>query len=157
MNKKKMIIIVAMVSLFLLGSVGAGFYLIWTKISNMTSPAQTAAGVAEKKPGKDKPAGMGPVLNLDTFIVNLADDDAQRFLKTTITLEMNAPEAIEEANSRLPQIKDYIVTLLPTKKSTDVLSADGKQILRTQLTAGLNRFLTKGKIASLYFTDFVIQ
>lgn len=157
MNKKKMIIMIAMISLFLMGSIGAGFYLVWNRISNIGSPVQASEEVGEKKSIDEKAAAMGPVLNLETFIVNLADDDAQRFLKTTISLEMDAPEAVEEATSRLPQIKDYVVTLLPTKKSVEILSAEGKQILRSQLTDGLNRFLTKGKIDSLYFTDFVIQ
>ena len=156
MSKKKMVIIFAVISLFLIGSVGAGFYVIWNKLSGMTPPAE-AAGNPEAQADALKLPQIGPILDLNTFIVNLADEDMQRFLKTSISLEMNAAEGLDEATTRMPQIKDYIVTLLPTKKSTELLSAEGKQVLRNQLAEGLNRFLTKGKINSLYFTDFVIQ
>ena len=157
MSKKKMIIIIAVISLFLMGSVGAGFYVIWTKLSGITPPAEAAGNAEAQKAEAEKPPQIGPMLDLNTFIVNLADEGVQRFLKTSISVEMSAAEALEEATTRMPQIKDYIVTLLPTKKSAELLSAEGKQVLRNQLTEGLNRFLTKGKINALYFTDFVIQ
>ena len=157
MSKKKMIMIIAVISLFLIGSVGAGFYVIWTKISGMTPPAEAAGNAKAQKAEAENSQQIGPILDLNTFIVNLADEGGQRFLKTSISVEMTAVEAIEEATTRMPQIKDYIVTLLPTKKSADILNAEGKQVLRDQLTEGLNRFLTKGKINALYFTDFVIQ
>lgn len=151
-----MIIIIAVISLVLMGSVGAGFYVIWTKLSGMAPPAG-AAGNPEAQADAEKVPQIGPILDLNTFIVNLADEDTQRFLKTSISLEMLAAEGIQEANDRMPQIKDYIVTLLPTKKSAELLSAEGKQILRNQLMEGLNQIMTKGKINALYFTDFVIQ
>lgn len=155
--KKKMVIVVALVLVLLLGAVGAGFYVIWNKLSNLTPPAQASAGAEVAAEEESGPPPVGPILDLNTFIVNLADEDVQRFLKTSISLEMDAPEGLEEATTRLPQIKDYVVTLLPSKKSADILSTEGKQVLRTQLIDGMNRFLTKGKVNTLYFTDFVIQ
>ncbi|WP_373499198.1 flagellar basal body-associated protein FliL [Desulfococcus sp.] len=154
---KKLVIIIGVVLVFLLGAGGAGFYVIWTKISNLAAPAQATETAGAQKTEAEKGPQVGPVLDLSTFIVNLADEDAQRFLKTSIAVEMDSDLAVTEATSRLPQIKDYIVTLLPTKKSAEILSTEGKQVLRSQLTEGLNRFLSKGKITSLYFTDFVIQ
>lgn len=154
---KKMVIIIGVVLVLLLGAGGAGFYVIWTKVSKLgaTAPAPDAEKAAAET--ADKGPTVGPVLDLSTFIVNLADEDVQRYLKATISVEMDGEPALAEATERLPQIKDYIVTLLPTKKSAEILSSEGKQVLRTQLTEGLNRFLAKGKITSLYFTDFVIQ
>jgi flagellar FliL protein len=155
--KKKMVIIVAVVLLFLLGAVGAGFYVIWSKISNLTPPAQATENAGAPAEDGEAASQVGPILDLKTFIVNLADEDMQRFLKTSISVEMDSDEGLEEANQRLPQIKDHIVTLLPTKTSAEILSAEGKQVLRSQIVEGLNGFLSKGRITSLYFTDFVIQ
>lgn len=152
---KKLVIIIGVVLVLLLGAGGAGFYVIWTKVSNLGAPAPDAEKAAAEM--ADKGPKVGPMLDLSTFIVNLADEDVQRYLKTSISVEMDGEPALTEATDRMPQIKDYIVTLLPTKTSAEILSSEGKQVLRTQLTEGLNRFLSKGRITSLYFTDFVIQ
>jgi flagellar FliL protein len=157
MNKKTVIIIAAGL-LFLVGALGAGFYLIWNKISTLENQAQaTVEGEEPATGGEAVATQVGPVLDLSTFIVNLSDEDLQRFLKTSIAVEMDSEDGLEEANRRMPQIKDHIVTLLPTKTSKEILSAEGKNVLRTQLMEGLNGLLSTGRITALYFTDFVIQ
>lgn len=154
MNKKS-VMIISGVLLLLVGAIGAGFYIMWSRVSSLTPQAQSTENDAAQE--SEKASQVGPMLDLSTFIVNLADEDGQRYLKTSISIEMDGDPGLSEATSRLPQIKDFIVTLLPTKTSTEILSSEGKQVLRTQLTEGLNRFLSKGKITSLYFTDFVVQ
>jgi len=63
----------------------------------------------------------------------------------------------EEMDKRLPQVKDIIVTLLPTRKFDDIQTVEGKLALRDELMQRLNKILTQGKVTNIYFTEFVVQ
>ena len=64
---------------------------------------------------------------------------------------------IEELEKRLPQIRDKILMILPTKQYADIATTTGKLALRDEIMASLNTFLKKGQISNIYFTEFVVQ
>ena len=154
MSKGLTIMLVSAVVLILL-LVGAGFYLIWTKVSALdqagadTAQEETAAAEEEKK--------MGPVYTLDTFIVNLADKGGKRYLRTSMELELKDEEVNEKIETRLPQVKDAILMILPTKTMANVNNTAGKNALREELMSSLNGFLGPESVTYIYFTEFVIQ
>jgi flagellar FliL protein len=76
---------------------------------------------------------LGPIFSLDTFIVNLADKGGKRYLRITIDLELDSEELESEVTKRLPQVRDSILTILPTKRFEDIRSAKGKTALRDQM------------------------
>ena len=39
----------------------------------------------------------------------------------------------------------------------DTTSVEGKEVLRNEIIRRLNSFLDQGKVAEVYFTDFVVQ
>jgi len=57
------------------------------------------------------------------------------------------------------QIKDTLLRVLSSKKSEDVLSADGKERLKEELIEGLNEAvaLEEPPLTAVYFTEFIIQ
>ena len=71
---------------------------------------------------KEQEVAMGPIYKLDTLIVNLADQGGKRYLRITMDLELkpaeniDAKEVIDEMDKRLPQIRDTILMILPTKQ-----------------------------------------
>jgi len=106
---------------------------------------------------------MGPLYRLDTLIVNLADQGGKRYLRTTMELELKPnekvdnSEVVEEIEKRLPQLRDTILMVLPSKLYADISTTPGKISLRDELVAKLNPLLKKGKILKIYFTEFVVQ
>jgi flagellar FliL protein len=101
---------------------------------------------------------MGKVVALDTFIVNLADQGASRYLRVTMDLEITGgktPE--EEVTRRTSQLRDAVLMILPTKKFTDIVSTEGKTALRDEIMGALNGLLTTSKVSRIYFKEFVIQ
>lgn len=122
---------------------------------------------------------------LDTFIVNLSETGA--FLKVKMLLEFDeAPlkKAEEELakhgagggeggghggggasglpgylGHREPMIRDAIIRVLATKKSTEVLSSDGKEHLKEQIIEAVNEAvsLEEAPVQQVYFTEFIIQ
>lgn len=161
MSKKIIIIIIGVVFLFM-GTMGAGFFILWTKMS--TAVAQVQAGVAGEQGEEDidteeeaEEIAIGTIYKLDTMIVNLADKGGKRYLRITMELELSAPELIEEIEMRLPQLRDSILMILPTKTYDDIGTTEGKIGLRDMLLARLNSFLKTGQIVTIYFSEFVVQ
>jgi flagellar FliL protein len=89
--------------------------------------------------------------------VNLADRGGKRYLRVTMALELSDPEAMTTIESRLPQVRDAILMILPTKKYEDVSTTEGKIALRKEIMEKINSLMTKGQVNNLYFTEFVVQ
>lgn len=138
-------------------------------------------GVAETKiryVEKPKVSIMEPMRER---IVNLADAGAMRYLKTTLVLEMvdyksketptgeaytaRQAEMKKELAGSMPVIDDEITSTLTAKTSADLMSPDGKQKLRDELKARINKAFERlqpdpkerPEVLSVYFSDFIIQ
>ncbi len=114
-----------------------------------------------KKEGQQKPMELeklvGPVIPLKTFIINLADDSGNRYLKVTVELEVNNGKAEEELKKRLHEVRDGLITVLTSKTFRQIRSATGKAALRDEIVAKVNTMLTSGQVKKAFFTDFVVQ
>ncbi|MCB2147962.1 MAG: flagellar basal body-associated FliL family protein [Deltaproteobacteria bacterium] len=152
MSKTVLIIIISVAVLFM-GMVGAGFFILWNKISQVP---QDPTKVAEM-PVEEEENLIGPLYSLDTMIVNLADHGGKRYLRVTMALELSDPEAVATVESRLPQVRDAVLMILPTKTYEDVSTTDGKIALRNQVMEKINTLMTKGRVNNIYFTEFVVQ
>ena len=152
MSKTVLIIIISVVVLFM-GMVGAGFFILWNKISQVpVDPSKVAEMAVEEEENV-----IGPLYPLDTMIVNLSDDGGKRYLRVTMALELSDPESVDTVESRLPQIRDAVLMILPTKTYDDVSTTDGKIALRNQVMEKINTLMTKGRVNNIYFTEFVVQ
>jgi flagellar FliL protein len=163
---KKVIIIVSVAFVLLIGMMGAGFFLMWSQMSAAVAQVQKQNGPdenSESEQDAEIEENIGPLHRLDTLIVNLADHGGKRYLRTTMELELSAnekvdnSEVVEEVEKRLPQLRDTILMVLPTKLYADISTTAGKIALRDELIGKLNPLLKKGKIAKIYFTEFVVQ
>jgi len=113
--------------------------------------------------GKDK-EGIGSkvksTMNLDPFIVNLADTDATRFVKLTLRLGLDESGLGEELD-RNPVVvaaaRDKIISILTTKTSDQILTPEGKDKLRAEVRDAVNPVLPRGKIVEVFIMDFVVQ
>ncbi len=100
---------------------------------------------------------VGPMVNIDSFIVNILDDQESRYLKAAITLEVSSEAVSTELSQRMPQIKDAILLLIGNKTFSELSDLQGKIQLRAELINKVNSILLKGKVKRIYFTDFVVQ
>ncbi|MGA2939639.1 MAG: flagellar basal body-associated FliL family protein [Syntrophobacteraceae bacterium] len=142
-KSKKLLIIIPLL-LVLLGGGGAGAYFKFVR------------GPGESTEGK-KQTESAVYYEMDTFMVNLADQGGKRFLKATIKLKVNSSNVVEECKERNFEIKDLVLTLLTSKESEDVMRAEDKLALKKQIIETLNRMLQKGQALDVYFTEFLIQ
>jgi len=105
-------------------------------------------------------AAAGPSANifpLEPFIVNIYDGQELRYLKVKVELEMVGPAVKPEIDGKLAPIRDSILILLSAKTLHDIQDVQGKNALKDEILGAINKNIPPGKIAKVYFTDFVVQ
>jgi flagellar FliL protein len=124
-------------------------------------------GKDEAKASDDGEQKSGPqeaALYLDltpAFVVNLADEEAVRFLQVEAELMARDPKVIDAAKANMPRIRNTILLLLSQQHSHDLASREAKENLQKQALAEVQKALQEenapAEIGAVYFTSFVIQ
>jgi flagellar FliL protein len=155
MSNKLLVLLIGALMVLMLG-MGGGLFMMWTKISALnTASVANASNDPNLEETIEHP--LGPIFSLDTFIVNLADKGGNRYLRVTMDLELGNSELEAEITKRLPQVRDSILMILPTKRFEDISTVQGKTTLRDQIMETINGFLAQGKITNIFFKEFVVQ
>lgn len=152
----KVLIIIIGVFFLMVAMMGGGFFILWKQMSATVAQVQQNGGTGEEAQQEEE-VTIGPMYKMDTLIVNLADRGGKRYLRTTLQLELDKPEVVEEIEMRLPQLRDAILMILPTKQYADIGTTEGKIALRDEIMEKMNALLKKGQITTIYFTEFVVQ
>jgi flagellar FliL protein len=146
----KPILIVATVVVLL----GGGFFA-WKGgvLAKLTGAPEGEAKTVEPQKSQE----MGPIYNMETFLVNLNEPQGKRYLKAKVTLELDTVKVQMELEKRLPQIRDAVLAMLSSKTYADISDLTGKYQLRAEIISMINSYLKTGKIANVYFTEFIVQ
>ncbi len=145
-------LILIVIALIILLLSGGGFLFLTMKSSATTKDVSSQ----EKKENEKKKPGIFYNFD-DAFIVNLAEVNAERYLKVTPVLELDNEDVIEEINQKLPQVKDILISIFSSKGLDEVMPLAGKERLKQEIIDKVNEILSKGKIIGVYFSEFVIQ
>lgn len=127
------------------------------------APAAGGHGAAAPAAGGHGAAAGGAavpsanIFSLEPFIVNIYDGQELRYLKVKVELEMTAPAIKAEIEGKLAPIRDSVLILLSAKTLQDVQDVQGKNTLKDEILGAINKNIPPGKIAKVYFTDFVVQ
>jgi flagellar FliL protein len=100
---------------------------------------------------------IGTLYPLDTFTVNLKSDSGRRYLKVTMSLELEGDGLSQELDAKSAVLRDRIIRILSSKTLEEISSRKGKEKVSQQIMDTLNAMLSNGKIKGIYFTEFVIQ
>jgi flagellar protein FliL len=164
-NMLMIIIIVVLVLIIVIGGVLA-FLLMGSDEENVSSAPQ----VKEKQvsqPKRNSSSNMmessrqlsdiGILYPLDTFTVNLKSDSGRRYLKVTLSLELEGDELSLELDAKTAVLRDRIIRILSSKTLEEISSKKGKSKVEVQIMDILNSMISDGTIKGIYFTEFVIQ
>ncbi|MCW3061586.1 MAG: fliL [Capsulimonas sp.] len=145
-GKKSPVIMIAIVAVILLAIIGT--FLVTKSVSAKSK------GVAAKKHVEH-----GPVMTLDEFLVNLADNSGDHFLKVTVGVEINKEKGVSEEamKEKVALIRDAIVTSLSSQTREDVATPKGRDLLKLEMKKRINEQLGDDLIKGVYFTNFVTQ
>ncbi|MDY0117164.1 MAG: flagellar basal body-associated protein FliL [Sulfurimonadaceae bacterium] len=167
-KSSSLLLIVIIVVLALIIIVGAVITVLLMGSDEPQHQVQNAPQVREKtttRPlsamddGEDnrRLSEIGILYPLDTFTVNLKSDAGRRYLKVTMSLELNGKHIAAELDNKIPVVRDKVIRILTSKTLEEISSPKGKQKVSLQIIDTLNAILSDGQIKGLYFTEFVIQ
>jgi flagellar FliL protein len=138
-----------MLALLMLNLGASGF----TTFKLMT---RSAAEPAPSKPEAPTLEVTGPLERLDPFVVNL-DEPAARYLRTTLTLELESHDAAESVKHSLHPLRDMILAYLSGLHVADTLGTRGRDKLRSELMAKIEQLIGPHQVRRIFFDEFVIQ
>ncbi len=110
-----------------------------------------------KKAGEEQIVPKPGLWPMDSQIVNLMDNNGERYLKAKIQIEVSSQDSLLELDLLKPKILDSILGLLSSKNYSDIAGFEGKQRLKDEIAVRLNGYLTKGQVRRVYFTEFLVQ
>lgn len=164
-GSQRLMVMVTLISL--LSAAAALGALIYFTVGPGRTPVTVSAELT--------PASTGPMMDLGPFIVNLGDVNERRYLRVAMSLDFQTqdPQFVEgnedkrrqwisslktELGRLEPVFKDVVVTTLTVKQPQTLSTANGKEELKAELIARLNRHLpSRASVQNIYLTDFVIQ
>ncbi|MBF0104145.1 MAG: flagellar basal body-associated FliL family protein [Deltaproteobacteria bacterium] len=95
--------------------------------------------------------------NYDPFIVSIFDREKVHYLKVVLSLELASESIKEEIAVRNPQLRDAMIFVLSDFTLRELLDNQSQNLLKENLVKTVNKILGKGKVLSIYFTEFTIQ
>lgn len=166
------IVAIGVVALLLLGGGAALFFFKFAGHSGTKGPEKTEEKAKSakkvtptpepaKKDGEEYSADeLAGVVVVKPTVVNLADTDANRFIRIGVSLGASVKELTEKYEKDpliQSQVQDAIISVLSSKTSQELLSPDGKKKLKKELRDRLNTKLEGSPIVTVFFTEFLVQ
>lgn len=153
-----LLVVLAVVNMLVVG--GVGFMIYKGKQAEKAKPTvdhvvQGEHQTTEHEKEEAKKITSKPIVPLETFIVNLAGSKGRRVAKVNIELEVSKLDVKNEIEGRQAQVRDIIIMILSSKTYEYVSTKEGKNQLRDEIKDTVNAFLSKGKIESVFFTEFI--
>ena len=91
--------------------------------------------------------------------VNLADTDRPHYLSASVSLVLKGvnPEAVVE--ERELEVRDAVIIVMTQHTYADLLSAEGKEILKSDIALAVEEALSEGRLAveDVLFTSFLMD
>jgi flagellar FliL protein len=91
--------------------------------------------------------------------INLAQEpnEAQRYLKFRVTLEVNDQKTVTDIQPLLPRIEDTFQVFVRELRATDLEGSAGVYRLREELLRRVNLAVHPSKVEAVLFKDIVLQ
>ncbi|MCM2277231.1 MAG: flagellar basal body-associated FliL family protein [Oligoflexia bacterium] len=114
---------------------------------------------AGKEDAPKKAADFGKMVTLEQFTVNLSTPGSvsPKYVRVNISLEVPNEDSETEVNTKMPQVRNAIIDLFNSKRTSDLASPDGRDYLKEEIRNALNGFLVNGKVKGVFFTNFAVS
>lgn len=163
-GKKKTLIIIAVVAVFILAGAGAGLYFsgFLDKFLKKGEATEEAAAEGEKghggEGGKEGEATGAQFLEIPDMIVNLnSEDGTPRYLRLSVQLELKSAADKAEVEKVLPRVVDQFQTYLRELRVRDLRGSAGIYRLQMELLARVNQAAYPVEVQDVLFQEILIQ
>jgi flagellar protein FliL len=172
-GKGKLLIILVAVLVLALGGGGAAYFFMGRgdaalgKSAKAHGEGHEAAAGAEGDATEEAEAHEPAVVALPTFTVNLADKEAPRYLRTTVSLLVKDTEKAATLSGggehktagepvRIAMARSAILELLTTKTAEELMTAEGKTALKKEIAERASKAF-RFKVNDVLLAEFVVQ
>lgn len=152
-HRVKKLLLNVLIGLLLAAAGGASVWF-WTRGAQAAAPQDE-----EPAPAAINPADSGMV-SLEPFLVNLADPEAPRFLRATVSLVVGPKARAEElAGDQLTmaRVRSTVLELLTTQRASALVTPEGKAELKRAITERVTAVIGRAQVHDVLFADFVVQ
>ncbi len=136
---------------------------------------QVVARSGAPKPVPDPGPGQhGPMLALDSRVINLQPGGAYTYAKISVTLELRPDSASfytltgdarataestadAQYTDATPLLLDALGQVVAGHNSNDLVTSAGREALKGQVLTAMRQVLGQRTVLAVYFTDFVMQ
>ncbi len=121
--------------------------------------ATPAASADAPAPSSDRTREIGPLVEFESMVVNLAagDDYEPRYIKVTFQIEASNAEDAAMVAGRLPAIRDHVLRHLAGRDAESVSGGANVELVRAELIAGIREVTGEGAVRDIYFTEYLVQ
>jgi flagellar FliL protein len=171
-GKKLLVILLVLVLLLVIAAGGVLFLLVSkNKHADEASAAEHESAPPKVVVDKTKPPTFVP---LEPFTVNLAPDEGDHYLQTTLVFKVADAHTGEELRIYMPEIRHRVNLILSSRKPSEVSNTEGREDLADEIMIEANDILgypplpeTKrgvrhaaepsGPVLAVLFNSFIIQ
>jgi flagellar FliL protein len=148
-NFLKLLIVVLLVLILVGGAAFAGYYFA-SKNNTGSSGQPTKVVVSNVKEAF--------LVIVEGKLVNLADTDAKRYAKLTMTLAYDSTnkKIATELTENKSAIVDAINSTIRSKKAAE-FDGKGSEDVKKELITRINSLLMNGRLTNIYFDEILIQ
>jgi flagellar FliL protein len=100
------------------------------------------------------------VFAFEPFLVNLADEGGQRFLKATVQIVLVSPEEaahLAETPAVVMHLRSAILEVLTQQQAPVLVTAEGKASLKQAIKERTSTLMPQRKVLDVLFSEFVVQ
>jgi len=137
-------------------ALGVGVFLA---LRGSSDPAETheAKGAPGESSAATGPGAMGPIVNLDSFVVNLNDAEELHYLKCTIAVELTDPKWAPQFERQTVRIRNGVLLYLSSLKLAETVGIANKEKIQTALRERTTELAGAPMVKAIYLTEFVLQ
>jgi flagellar FliL protein len=138
---------------------------IWLAAGALAAVLAGAAVVmfgGSEPPAEPAPAAMGAttVVSLQPFIVNLADQEHDRYMRLNLSLVLSCEPGTKKETEEGPEhahVRDRVLSVLGSKRAEELTTFEGKEALRAELRRHLTDLIPERVVLDVLFTEFLVQ
>ncbi len=160
-GRRKLVLIATAVVVILLAAIaGAAWY--FSQSDEAEPPVvkgKSAAKGKEKEVEKERKHSV--FMSMETFTVNLQEENGEHYLQTSIVFEVADEKIADLIKAQMPVIRSKMLLLLSSKRPSEIKSPQGKEKLAEEIVTEARKHLNVKSpelaLISVLFNAFVIQ
>ncbi|MDJ0761611.1 MAG: flagellar basal body-associated FliL family protein [Myxococcota bacterium] len=139
--------------------VGANLAIIGVVLALTLGGSKSAEAEAAPNPQTAAPVqtGLGPLVKLDSFIVNVASEEGTQYLKASLVIELTGEHVNDLFSKSEMIVRNEVLMYLSSLSVQNTQTVKQKRAIQSRLTKLINKRLEGEIVKGAFFTEFVTQ